>query len=552
MSALENHGPDPSSYRASLIKRRRPRSVAPSAPSVPASAPPPRNLELELRREQRARIEAERRAIAQVEAITASWNDELSSTVPSLASVVSRAVAAIVGNAPREDVVENALRHEVARVRGDHQPVLRVSVSDRREWIDTLIARGEQGETSFTVRRDEALSPGKCILELGARRVDLSPETQLAAFDDHVRGGIGNIEAPPPPPLPATALDPLPEATDNASEPAKAPRLVRAADRDAGATVTRPGRASPGSGGANVTITRGSSPDGSGNDRDASGKASARDVTVSRERMAVRADAPRVAEKREKPKRARSEPKARSGPQARIERASVPDWQKAPVSSRTIADPTTAVTTAGTPSFDELDLGEGAARFDAPSPGEQPLADRDARSRLAPEGIEAMASAVGALRARVSRDVSAMRALVEDADGSGKASRSEESGGDAPKPATRRSTRWASVMGRDGSVGEPPLDTEGDAKASAGIRGILAERARPMPEAGEPDAPSRASVETDGVPLSPDEPAAFDDAMPADDVLDDIAPPRESARERRRRSLNLPPWMAALSEEPSR
>ena len=534
MNALEDHVPEPSSYRASLIKRRRPRPAPPSAPSVPASAPPQRNLEMELRREQRARIEAERRAIAQVEAITATWNDELSSTVPSLASVVSRAVAAIVGEAPCEDVVENALRREVARVRGDHRPVLRVAASDRREWIDALVARGEKGDTRFTVRRDEMLSPGKCILELGARRVDLSPETQLAAFDDHVRGGIGDIETPSAPPLPEVALDPLDEAVKNDAEPAKAPGLVRADATNGGATVTRPARTATGSG-ASVKITRGSVSDGSGKSEEASGLASARNVTSREARATVKA-----------PMRPRSEPKAR------IERVAAPPVEKASAPTKPPAEPPAAA-----PSFDELDLGEGAARFDAPPPPGEPARDHEAASHRAPEGIEAMASAVSALRARVSRDVSAMRSLVEEADGSGKA-QSRDTGleGDASHAESPPSARWASVVDREGGSGNASgRDLAGDRTASAGIRGILAERAEPIVEADAPEPPRdpliRTPLQTGTPPRSVDEAPPNDAGSDNGTAANGIDAPRESARERRRRSLNLPPWMAALGEEPS-
>ena len=210
----------PRSYRASVIKRRT--EPQPSRPEVraiggrvrPATARRKVDPAEELRKETLARVAAEREAIARIDRMTLAWNEELASTVPSLSTVVSRAVASIVGEAPREEVVHNALRRELARVRTERAPVLRVSARDDAEengWVRRLRSKGEGGSTTFEVKADEAIADGRCILELGARRVELSPETQLATFDDAVRAQAGKLKPRPVPPLPDVEVDEVPD-----------------------------------------------------------------------------------------------------------------------------------------------------------------------------------------------------------------------------------------------------------------------------------------------------------------------------------------------------
>ena len=251
-------------YRASLVKRRRPRKreetrSSPAREGEAGQAPDPapaRDLQAEQRRVHRQRVNAEREAIRRVDAITRSWNEELASTVPSLGAVVSRAVAQIVGEAPREEVVVTALRRELGRVRGEHAPVLRVSTREDAPWIARLREEGRAGRTTFSVRGDEGLEPGKCVLELGARRVDLTPETQLAAFDDRLRSAAGAVPPRAAPAMPRVA--PLPEiaepeiavaATDD-GEPAPARERPEAAGpakprHRVPAGTSREGEASP-------------------------------------------------------------------------------------------------------------------------------------------------------------------------------------------------------------------------------------------------------------------------------------------------------------------
>ena len=605
-------------YRASLIKRRRPRTPPPVAPpdSSAAPQPPARDLERELRRDKRMRIQVEREAIARVQAMTETWNDELSSTVPSLAAVVSRAVAAIVGEAPREDVVLAALGREVARVRGDHRPVLRVAQSDRREWIDALSERGRNGDTPFDVRRDDMLTPGKCILELGARRVDLTPETQVAAFDDFVRGGIADVDAPVPPALPSVALDPVED--NDAEETGRGVAIDRtlavraraarknSASRDGSSTAPseRAGaqRAQPTGrrtvaleGGAKAVISR------------------APTIAV------ARGDQPDV-ERPETPVATKPAPQLEPqlGPKPEAKGAADP----APLSN---ASETSVRADADTlDGFDSLDLGANAARFEAEAPnegdvsneadgGKAPrsavrhasetgaasddapgLADAPGRAPAEPgpprnEAPNTKPSTVSRLRERVSRDVSGLRAMVSEAEAQVTSEAEdpedhERSGSASSRWASvaRPASRSAAIRRAIGTLGDdevqptdasPEPERNGAEPASRGtrstaIRSILAEIARPgdaargneaetheaerkidaLPALAD-DAPSTASAEP--VPDGRAEPLVGTDPATESEpeTVDDKASLGSSARERRRRTLNLPDWMTTLDQE---
>lgn len=513
-------------YRASLIKRR-PRP----APPAPAPAPvPTRDLEMEERRARRARIAAEREAVARIEAMTSAWNAELSSTVPSLAAIVSRAVAAIVGEAPRDEVVLSALRREVGRVRGDHRPVLRVSATDRRDWVERLAERGEAEETPFTVRRDDGLAQGKCILELGARRVDLSPETQVAAFEDHMRGGVSEIDAPPAPTLPAMAAasresesDPLePIAPEPDGETARSLRIDRG-------LATR----------ARTVRSAATASSGEETERSAHVKAGAARATTSRSRpLAPAADAPSAASDM-----------TSGGADNAI--TSLRTSRGEPVSPPSMDAPAIDPT-----DFDALDLGADAARFETvPEPvgkrsGIAKIVEDELTPESEPSGVSSAISRVSALRQRVSRDVSSLRAMVDDADREPEADDASRADGRAADHEAS-SSRWASVIGGSRAALPRPeaVDAQrpGDAARGDGIRAALTldERAHggmqssDLADRAEPS--SNADVGVNDVPAPNDGPAPIATAP--------ITTASETARERRRRSLNLPPWMEKLARD---
>ena len=224
----------PRSYRAAVIKRRvEPQQARPQIRATGGRVRPARRKvdpAEELRKETLARVAAEREAIARIDRMTLAWNDELASTVPSLGTVVSRAVASIVGEAPREDIVHSALKRELARVRTERAPVLRVSANEDAEengWVRRLREKGQSGATAFEVKPDEAVGAGRCVLELGARRVELSPETQLATFDDAVRAQSGKLKPRVAPPLPDVEIDQIPDLLDTTEETQAAPTQPR-------------------------------------------------------------------------------------------------------------------------------------------------------------------------------------------------------------------------------------------------------------------------------------------------------------------------------------
>ena len=442
-------------YRASLVKRRRPRSDKPQEGGArsgvrieggrieakPAQQPTARDLQAELRRETRARIEAERVAVRRIEATTAAWNEELASTVPSLGAVVSRAVASIVGEAPREDVVVTALRRELARVRGEHRPVLRVSAAEDASWIDRVAERGRTGRTPFELRRDETLTPGKCVLELGARRVDLSPETQLAAFDEKVRSGVGAAPPRAVPPLPAVA--PLPdEAASPPAGLASAPEPVASRAEKAAASPV-PERAEAPSAMSEIRgadKVENAETDRQSSSESAPAKPAARGTSprarVSVSRPTRKAAAPGDASKsvREDPpeqvRAASPQPTASEARSAKARKRAEegPETSgRTPVESPRRDKPAARQGKRGASDesvplddFDALDLGEDAARFRGIVPpsieNDRPWTPSASRPPL-PEG-ERGSRAVAALRERVVREAGALRLSSSGEDGS--------------------------------------------------------------------------------------------------------------------------------------
>ena len=446
-------------YRASLVKRRRAkpeRAARVTRASTREATAPKRDLDAELRRETRARIEAERAAILKADAATRAWNEELASAVPALGSVVSRAVATIVGEAPREEVIVAALRRELARVRGEHRPLLRVPAGSDADWIERLETRGREGRTSFQVRRDEGLASDKCVLELGARRVDLTPETQLAAFDDRLRSGVGGVASRPAPPLPE--IEPLPvedepataEASRTASEKGSEPRRARAAN------------------GRNVKVTKGGkrarvappSTSGDGEKAVPQPDGTKTDQPVPKEAAKVEgASAPArtdVGPAKVVPAEPEVQKRATLGPKG------TGDTQPSQPSQREPLD-----------DFDALDLGEGAARFEGATPPapelpgrvwsrgtEASLADPDARG----------SRAVAALRARVAAEADALRRGVPGSDAAeptwtgedgAEASPAPGAGsGNDPFPPFVRGGRGQSRPDREGEANEPAIAPE--------------------------------------------------------------------------------------------
>ena len=195
-------------YRASVIKRKRSPAAAPSQRThLTVEAPPPSGTtaSADPARERAARVQAEREAIARIDRMTLAWNDELAASAPALGAIVSRTVRQLVGEAPREGAVMSAVERELSRFRGEHRPVLRVGArggQDRAAWVDRLRRLGGDGRTAFDVVVDESVGENSCVLELGSRRVELSPETQLTALDTVLRRTVGSMAPVARPELP--------------------------------------------------------------------------------------------------------------------------------------------------------------------------------------------------------------------------------------------------------------------------------------------------------------------------------------------------------------
>ena len=430
MSAAQPPGPSNSQpgapYRAALVKRRpAPEpggSDAPRAAKRPAAPPVPSADEraAEIRAEHARRIKSEIGAVRRIEAMTRAWNDELASTVPAVAAVVSRAVREIVGTAPREDVVATAVRREVSRVRGEHRPVLRVARADGEAWLKRLRERAgtdangaERDEPLFAVRADDALAPGKCVLEIGARRIDLTPEAQLAAFDDALRNGVGAL-----PPRPAPALPEVEEAGEPIVLPDAAPAAPRAPAARAPSKprkVQRRSVATAAPASTNDATDERPGPD----ERDAEARAT-RAETVPNAPASAEATDDRAERRRgraEQGKRERAAepaapPSAIKAPErSEVTRAALAALERVP--SGPVASPTSAPTAPGPVDFDDLDLGDGAARYDAApapdAPGAAPWVGAVVSAPDLAEKALGGSRAVAALRQRVARTAGDLR-----------------------------------------------------------------------------------------------------------------------------------------------
>ena len=552
-----------SPYRAALVKRRPvPVTTSSMAPNgrpepVPATQATPSAADraAAIGAEHARRVAAETKAVRRIETMTTAWNDELSSTVPAIASIVSRAVRSIVGDAPREDVVMTALRREVARVRGEHRPVLRVARSSGDGWVGRLRERAGEADPTFEVRVDDALAEGKCVLEVGARRVELTPEAQLAAFEDHLRNGIGTIAPRPAPPLPdvgeAPAIastgthepivlaEPVPVrretkqrsvrartiATDRPdrddvnvkASPEPAPGPVIRPDREA-AEVSRAALAASVEGGDRSTGSAAPVPETAPSHEDGR----PRDGTTGSPDQAV---PPAVAmDAAQSPFRATVE---RDGGAIGDEPAHADETEEV-APSPDVADAGAERTTGAKPAdeidFDALELGDGAARFvSAPSRDETGAAPWIGSVVTAPAladvGIQGGGShAVAALRQRVARSADDLRREVTDAApasaddaADGRGHRSNTAAADAPT-ADRPSDEAAPA-----SVAAPSEKMRVDASrsASSGADGTLPPFAHSLRGAAAKEDTSPANASTRPVvsrPARDGDPAADDPA----------------------------------------
>ena len=427
-----------SPYRAAVVKRR-PAPAAPGSAARPARAvratptgPSDADRTAEIAAEHARRIASEVTGVRRIEAMTRSWNDELSSTVPAVAAVVSRAVRSIVGEAPREDVVMNALRREVARVRGEHRPVLRVARGEADGWTDRLRERARDAEPAFDVRTDDALATGKCVLEIGARRVELTPEAQLAAFDDHLRNGVGAIAPRPAPDLPdvpdraatpeaqiVAAQGPAPAPT-----PAPTPARKRRAGRIAPRTVALGGRGSDAAdkgspGDMNRPAERTEVVESASSTATVQAETGQRESVLS---VTPRADAERESEPARKAipgdavqKEDASAPVAREGPALKASGDEAAPRVGNGTRPGGASEERDGSARDGDVDLNALDLGEGAARFESrpaaddggPAPWVGSVVAAPALAKVAIEG--GGSRAVAALRDRVARTAGDLR-----------------------------------------------------------------------------------------------------------------------------------------------